>query len=186
MIISRKPQPKGEDVELPESSHQVKEHSLLLVFRMIGILSFFFVMQVTVTLLILMPSAIPVDLPISDSALLIIVIVAELAMGILEAVMLLFVTLHWLTTNYYITREHVIRYAGIMSVDEHIFELSHLRSVELHQSWFGRLCHYGNITLRFAVSGYHEDLTMREIAYPKLYERALKKHIREKKPANAF
>ncbi len=94
-----------------------------------------------------------------------------------EICLVLTIVIPWASTHYYITDRQLIRYVGISRRDETIFDLENLKSIELHQGWFGRLFNYGNILLTFSSSGYTEKTTLFGVYNPKKYERFLKEKL---------
>lgn len=85
----------------------------------------------------------------------------------------------WASTQYYLTDQQLIKYVGLARRDEEIFDLDTLKSLSLHQGWFGRLFNYGDISLVFASSGYQTNLELRGAYNPKKYERHLRARLGE-------
>lgn len=80
-------------------------------------------------------------------------------------------------TEYYLTEHELIILHGTIRQHQDIFDLSHTRTIKLHQSWFGKLFNYGTIEVTLAGSGYHETALLKGIVDPKLYENTLRQHI---------
>ncbi|GEM_PF-1862243 len=83
----------------------------------------------------------------------------------------------WAMTEYYLTEHELIILHGTIRQHQDIFDLSHTRTIKLHQSWFGKLFNYGTIEVTLAGSGYHETALLKGIVDPKLYENTLRQHI---------
>jgi uncharacterized membrane protein YdbT with pleckstrin-like domain len=81
------------------------------------------------------------------------------------------IVLKWVSTHYYLDEHHLIIYKGILRIEEHVYELQSIRSVDHSESWLGKLVNYGDIALVFGASGYKEDIVLRGITDPKKYER---------------
>lgn len=95
----------------------------------------------------------------------------------LLTVILTSIILKWTRTSYYISAHQLIYNEGVIILDETIYDLSHLRTVKVHQNALGKFFNYGALTLILAVSGYHETVTLRAISNPKKYERIFRENI---------
>jgi uncharacterized membrane protein YdbT with pleckstrin-like domain len=96
---------------------------------------------------------------------------------VLQAYVLLFLVIRWATITYYIHDHQLIRYQGAYQPDETIFELDFIKSVDLNESWLGRLLNYGNIILVVSSSGYRQDVRLEGIADPQKYERIFRDYM---------
>jgi len=103
---------------------------------------------------------------------------AFLALFILQTLMILFILLRWATDEYYISEHQLFHYQGLTHVEEHVYELKHIKTVKLHQSFFGKIFNYGDITIHMGAHGYSETLKLREFSNPKLYERIFRDLIK--------
>jgi uncharacterized membrane protein YdbT with pleckstrin-like domain len=102
---------------------------------------------------------------------------------IIEAVFLALLVTGWAGINYYISDGHLVQYRGIRRRDENIFDLSILKTVEMHQGWWGRMFNYGDLRLFFSSSGYSETLILHAVYNPKRYERILGGRLNLEKPS---
>jgi uncharacterized membrane protein YdbT with pleckstrin-like domain len=101
----------------------------------------------------------------------------------IEVYVTLYLVTHWARTSYYLSEHHLIRYEGIMQVDEHLYDLRAVRSVDVYENWLGRLLNFGDIHMVVADSGYREDLWLRGIAAPRKYEKVFRGFL-EPEPKN--
>lgn len=77
----------------------------------------------------------------------------------------------WISSLYYISDNNLIKHEGIINIKERMIDLKNLRSVAIHQGLFGRLFHYGNITLTTSASGgYNDEINLSEIDRPERYK----------------
>jgi uncharacterized membrane protein YdbT with pleckstrin-like domain len=90
---------------------------------------------------------------------------------VLELYLLFTIVLTWAHTRYYLDEHHLVIYRGIFQVQEHIYELQGVRSVDHQESWIGKLLGYGDITLIFGASGYKEEIKLLGISHSRKYER---------------
>lgn len=85
----------------------------------------------------------------------------------------------YLSGSYLITSKHLYVQRGILEADEEIYDLDQIRSVSLHQSWWGRRFHYGTIRLKMGARGLEKELEFSAISNPHKYTRIFKKHTNE-------
>lgn len=83
----------------------------------------------------------------------------------------------WATTTYYLADHHLVKYHGILEVDEAIYELRSLKSLHLKEGLFGRLLNYGDLYLTLSSSGYREDVILHGITHARRYERVLRDYL---------
>lgn len=154
------------------SMHHISNSAVSLIFRLIG----GFVLVEIGYALLLAPALTP---SLSQYR--------QLAIGLIwalfvvkflaESAFFVLLVANWAGTNYYISNGHLVRYQGIRRRDEHVYDLSILKSVELHQGWWGRMFGYGDLKLVFSSSGYLETVLLQTIYNPKKYERVLKSRL---------
>lgn len=160
---------------LPKSLHHIRESIMLLVCKIF--LAFLFLDGIYITALFIL-SINPWSQyysPIFNS-----LIFGFLVKFLLHLSIIFYIVLRWATTVYYISERQIILHSGIIDVDEDIYELSHIRTVKLHQSILGKIFNYGTIVVTIAVSGYHENRTLSGISDPNKYEHILREHIQAK------
>lgn len=155
-----------ERIRLPHNAHYIRLSPVAMSFRLL-IAMFLLEMGFLFLLLILGLLANSVGSTAFDITLLILTI----AKFLIQAVCSIYLFLEWANTVYYMTEHHLICYKGIFNLDENVYELHHLRSVDLHESLFGRLFGYGDVTVNIGASGYHHEICLRAVKQPKKYER---------------
>jgi len=82
-----------------------------------------------------------------------------------------------LSTHYYINDSTLVVYRGVTNQAETIYNLEHLKNIEVHQTWLGRHLHYGDIHLVLSSSGYKEDVNLYGVNDPRKYERLLRVNL---------
>lgn len=168
--------------QLPSSAHHVRESAAVLAFHLT--VSMFILLCTTGiigTLLILSSEGIfggylNTLTPTINAVIFLISITIVFAIGWFSIII---IALQWVSKEYFMTETHLICYAGIFSLTENIYELQHIKSVKLRQSMWGKIFHYGDVTVSFAASGYNETLVCKNIADPKIYERILKNAVKK-------
>lgn len=169
--------------DLPMSAHHIKS-SMVVFGAKIGFLlltNFILTILATTLMTFYLPAPIEFSFSSSTSIVLSFLELYLIIQGILFSISFTFIILlilSWISDNAYLSSAHLITYRGLFTLDEDIYELNHLKSVKLHQSFLGRLFRYGSLKIMFASSGYHEEIVLRNLANPKLYERALKEHVK--------
>ena len=92
----------------------------------------------------------------------------------IEGVLVLRIVAEALTTQYYITETELISVVGIFNQHEKVYDLTKLRTIEVHESWLGRNLQYGDIHLIIASSGLSENIWLRGIRNAHQYERLIR------------
>lgn len=87
------------------------------------------------------------------------------------------VLLHWLNKRYYLERSHLIIKRGIFTVVERVYDLKNIKSVVVTQGLFGKIFHFGSITLEITSPGLSEEATLTEIPHPHNIERQFNKYM---------
>lgn len=155
---------------LPMSLHHIRLSSLFLAIRVFSVL-FIAESVYGILLIYFLLAGLSSEF---QSLMLLFLWIVQIAIFVLELVLITLVILLWATTIYYLSDHHLVRFRGILRVDEDIYELQSLRSVKLHENWVGKLFNFGDLQLTFGASGYHEDLWLKGIVEPKKYERILR------------
>lgn len=105
----------------------------------------------------------------------IVIFVFEILKVFIQVFLILYVTLSWTNSIYYISGKHLIKRTGILSTEEDIYEFDTVRSVAVNQTFLGRLLHYGDIALKTSASGgYQVIVTITGIQNPHKYEQMIK------------
>lgn len=90
------------------------------------------------------------------------------------------IMLTWANNEFYIDGKRLIKRTGIFSVKEDLYEFKIVRSIEVNQSWIGRIFHYGDIILKASASGGYEPggyqviVAMSGIQNPQKFEKMIK------------
>lgn len=163
------------------SAHHVKGSLFVFGLRIAAMLITYFILSIILTIFLSSSITQPVNLEITSTfnftfSFLEMYLITQTVLFIIETITVVFLILIWSTENVYLSSTHLIKYRGLFTTDEDIYELAHIKAVKLHQSFLGKLCNYGNIKVMFASSGYHEDVELKNVANPKVYERAMKEH----------
>lgn len=157
---------------LQKSTHHINNSAALLIVRLV--LGLFFI-ETAFALLIFLASSAPLEG--YRTAALNVLWLTQTIKFFIEIGVVLSIAVPWASTQYYISDSQLIRYVGLSRRDETIFDLATLKTIELHQGWFGRIFNYGNISLTFSASGYTEKTTLYGVYNPKKYERYLKEKL---------
>jgi uncharacterized membrane protein YdbT with pleckstrin-like domain len=171
--------------DLPMSAHHVRGSLFIFGLRIALLLIIYFILSIALTVFLAASVTQPMSLQITSGFVLSfsfieIYLYTQIILFIIEALTIVLLILIWSNGNVYLSSTHLITYRGLFTMDEDIYELAHLKAVKLHQSFMGKLCNYGNLKAMFASSGYHEDVELKNISNPKVYERALKEHAQIK------
>ncbi len=83
----------------------------------------------------------------------------------------------WMSTVYYIAGGHLIRQRGTLDTTETIFQLTDIDSVELKQSWIGRILNFGDVTVEFTIAREKEYVNLYAITNPRFYEDIFTKYV---------
>lgn len=164
---------------LPTSAHHIRESAILLSIKVAAALVLGGIMY-SLLMIVFFFGGIANDSP---QLMLIILWILYTALFIIETYAVLFIVLQWARRAYYLSEHHLIRYQGIMQLDEHIYDLQNIRSVDVYENWLGRLLNFGDIHMTIAASGYHEEIWLRGIAEARKYERVFRGFL-EPEPEN--
>lgn len=162
--------------QLPLSTHHIRESLFVLSIKLVSVLIAFHLIK---SALLLVASLGPENFfwamlgaPGGATRFYFLSAVNSL-LSIVEGFLIVFIALWRESNSFYFSENRLIHYYGISGTHERIYELAHIRSVTLDQSWLGKMFHYGNLKVTLAVSGYHEEIILRGIVDPKKYERVL-------------
>ncbi len=152
--------------DLPTSAHHIRGSVILLAIRVGGVLLITGLMYALFLLIFIFGGLGEAE----PRFILFLLWGLHTVKFVAELYTVLFLVVHWATTSYYVSEHHLTRYQGIMKVDEHVYDLRAARSVDVYESWLGRLLHFGDIHMVIADSGYREDVWLRGIADARKYE----------------
>lgn len=89
---------------------------------------------------------------------------------------IIFLTLNWMNSVYYLADNHLIERKGVLKVWENTYDLDNIRSVSVNQSLIGKIFNFGDVALKMSASGgYQGDVVLKEIANPHQYCQLIKK-----------
>jgi len=162
------------EYQMPESNHHIRMSAVLLYLRIAGLVLIYNI-AFALLMLLVFASGLGDNGTLSFTILWAVLIVE----CIVELVLLLPIISHWAATRYYLTSTHLIKYHGLISSDEEVCELAQLKTLEMHQSLFGRIFNYGDLYLVFTSSGYRSDVWVRGIGEPKVYEKIIRGHMHD-------
>ncbi len=97
--------------------------------------------------------------------------------AIIMAYFLIYLLLSWAATDYYIAGHHLVIHYGIMATEEKVYELNHIRVVDVKQSWLGHIFNYGDIMITVAQAGVRDDIRMSGVANPSKYEEIFERFL---------
>lgn len=83
----------------------------------------------------------------------------------------------WFSTLYYVTGGHLVRQRGVLNTTETVFQLTDIDSAVMSQSWLGRLCNFGDVTVEITVAREKEFVILYAINDPQRYEDLFSKFI---------
>jgi uncharacterized membrane protein YdbT with pleckstrin-like domain len=161
--------------KLPQSFHHIRGSVILLLLRIFFSLFIVDTFYASVLIYFLL-SDFATDYHAFVFSLLWILHTAKF---ILQAYVIIFLIIRWATTTYYIHDHELVRYQGAMQPSETIYELNFIKSVDVSESWLGRLLNYGDVMLAISSSGYRQDVKLQGIADPIKYERIFRHYMEE-------
>lgn len=101
------------------------------------------------------------------------------AKSLIELGVVLRVVLNWATIVYYIRDHQLVKFRGIIELDESVWELRSLKTVKLHQNWLGHFLGFGNLAITFSSSGYREDIVLKDLARARACEQLFHRYLEE-------
>ncbi len=165
---------------LETSKHHIRKSASLLLFRIVAITFVLDSVYALILAFLFGASMFPqMDLNMTQSDSLGFLWVAHTARFLITIFVLGGTVLRWCRFTYYITENELIIHKGVIKVDQTVYELEHLHSVRLYQSWVGRLFHYGTVQIEMVEYGHHETIRLVGITDPKKYERVFREQAQE-------
>lgn len=84
----------------------------------------------------------------------------------------------WVGNVFYIKENQLVHHEGILNCREKIYDLDIVRSVSVHQSWFGKVFKFGNVLIEVSASGgYTDQVILNGVNNPQKYESIFRKHF---------
>lgn len=110
--------------------------------------------------------------------LFIIFIIVHVLKNLLQMYIALKVVFGWVSRVWYIHGKQLIKREGILHMQETVYDLSIIRSIDIDQDFLGKLLHYGSIDLTTSASGgYNEHIILKDISEPETCAEAVKKNL---------
>ncbi len=101
------------------------------------------------------------------------------AVFLLESYLILWVVVPWATTIYYLSDQGLIQHRGIFTIEEKIYTLDAVRSIQLRQHWLGRIFHYGDLSIETTdFGGYRHVIRLAGIAEPSKYGAIFEQYVK--------
>lgn len=92
--------------------------------------------------------------------------------------LIVYLILNWSHTTYYVDGAHLIKHSGVMNIEEDVYDLATVRSVEVHQSLVGRILNFGDLILKTSASGgYQVVVILKGVPKPIHWEREIKNYF---------
>ncbi len=80
----------------------------------------------------------------------------------------------WATRTFTISKSQLTHRIGLLNIKETLHDLRNLRSVTIHQSWLGKIFHFGDVDIEISASGgFKEFIYLPAIAYPEQLQQLL-------------
>lgn len=166
-----------ETIDLPRGTH-LRPSVVPLLIRTVALL---FLIETAYAILLAVATLAPAEAELYPTITGVLWVVSTIKF-IAEITLLTGMIATWAHTAYYLSDKQLVRFSGIVKIDEKIFDLINLKSVELHQGWWGRIFDYGHLDLLIASSGTQETIRIRNIKDPKMYERGLRAFLSQQAP----
>ena len=116
--------------------------------------------------------ALPFDL---HKFILLFLFILHITKTIFHIALTLFIVFRWVNRTYQIDEKQLIKKEGLFSISEKIFDLNNIRSITVHQSFLGKLFHFGDVTIETSASGgYQNKIIVSGIANPEIFETNLR------------
>lgn len=103
---------------------------------------------------------------------------AHIFKSVLELYFVIKILLDWIGNVYYFdaAEKRLIQRQGVLNINEKVYDLKNIRSISMKQGIWGRLFHYGSITITAsAAGGYSDKVYLNGISNPERSEEFLKK-----------
>lgn len=157
--------------ELPSHIHHIHGSVALLAMRIFGVL----LIVNTIYAVTLLFGGLGTDY---HQAVFWLMWVVHFAVFIFETYLILLVVIPWTTTIYYLSDQKLVKHSGILRLEENIYTLDAVRSIDLKQSWIGRLFNYGDLIIEATdFGGYRHLIRLPGISDPRKYEQILEQFI---------
>lgn len=133
----------------------MRESVIILIMRVFSLMFLFNIGYFLVELFVLR-----LELPTDyHTYVTIFLFVGHVIKSLLEIYFVLQILMKWVGNVYYFDQaeKRLIKREGIFSLQEKIYDLKIIRSIAVRQSLFGKLFHYGNITITTSASGGYND-----------------------------
>lgn len=105
-------------------------------------------------------------------------LIIQFFIDIIQIGFIAYLILSWSHTTYYIDGAHLIKHSGVMNIEEDVYDLDTVRSVEVHQSFIGRVLNFGDLILKTSASGgYQVVVILKGISKPIHWEREIKNYF---------
>ncbi len=155
--------------DLQTSRHHIRQSAVPLILRLIGLL---FIIETAFVALLAGSAFLPLAATYHFESTSLLWLL-DTVKFLLEIAGIITLVVPWATTTYYLSGDELVKLSGLTRLDEKIYDLQSLKSIELHQSWLGRIFNYGLIQLTLSSSGYSEVVKLTDLQDPKKYERAI-------------
>lgn len=110
--------------------------------------------------------------------LFIIFIIVHVLKNLLQIYIALKVVFGWVSRVWFIHGKQLIKREGILHMQETVYDLTIIRSIDIDQDFSGKLFHYGSIDLTTSASGgYNEHIILQDISEPETCAEAVKKNL---------
>lgn len=99
--------------------------------------------------------------------------ISTLALQTIDGLVLIAIVMHWATTTYQITPEEIIIQRGIFYMQRLVYKTARIESVNVYQTFLGKLFNYG--TIKFYNPVLKEDVYLQNIPEPHVYSEVIKR-----------
>ncbi len=96
---------------------------------------------------------------------------------IFQIFLILTVLFHWLNKRYYIQDSHLIVKDGVFTKKLRVYDLKNVKTVMVSQDLFGKMFHYGTVTVVITSPGLKEEVYLSEIPNPQEIEERISAFI---------
>ena len=99
--------------------------------------------------------------------------------SLVKMIILLVITLRWITVVYEIRKQEIIFKTGILKVHVNAYSCAHMQEVSYNQSLFGRILNYGSVEIYSpSIEG---NIILKNIPAPRKYQSLIEKELIEEK-----
>lgn len=98
-----------------------------------------------------------------------------LLLGVLRVVIILYIALYWINTQYVVTKGEIIFKTGVINVKEKIYSIAHIQEVIYTENFIGRLFNFG--TLEIYSPSIRENMFFYQIPDPKKYQEIINSYL---------